>query len=136
MYLHTGQTDTLQNLFTLLIQLQTQYPALEGSKIVESVNNEDLQSYMHILFLKHLALREYEQETPLKNSKLNSNMSCTRIHKLIEKMHSKKNPLLHLSTLLAWKLTTERKTNRPMYHQKQRCILITKPTCAQVQFFI
>lgn len=43
-----------------------------------------------MLFLKHLALREYEQETPLKNSKLNSNMSCTCIHKLIEKMHSKK----------------------------------------------
>lgn len=50
MYLHTGQTDTLQNLFTLLIQLQTQYPALEGSKIVESANNEDLQKVTCICF--------------------------------------------------------------------------------------
>lgn len=54
-----------------------------------------------MLFLKHLALREYEQETSLKNSKLNSNMSCTCIHKLIEKMHSKKNPLLHLLSIIS-----------------------------------
>lgn len=56
MYLHTfiymGPTDTLQNLFWLLIQLQTWYPALEGSKTVEPANNEGLQKLFAHAFLK------------------------------------------------------------------------------------
>lgn len=65
---------------------------------MESANNEDFQKLYAYGFLKTPGITlEYEQETPLKNSKLNSNMSCTCIHKLIEEMYNEKTkPLLHL----------------------------------------
>lgn len=82
MYLHTfiymGPTDALQNLFWLLIRLGIQH--LKEVKQWSQQIMRVYRSYLHMLFLKHLALQEYEQETPLKNSKLNSNMSCTCIH--------------------------------------------------------